>query len=259
MKAASSLDQRIGSALAADTELKSGEIADLINDVQQSLAVAVADAARIETEALDPFVYLDADRARAATEAADFAVDRLRAVLPRLEAKLAEAQAAEALARWRRDRHAVEQLRNAGAAKFERVRGLITELAATFAEVSEIDAAVSRLNSVSPSGESTLRGCELEARHLSQFSKSDPSIVAETKLIGFDGRELWPPRRTSFAASVMPAPSYDARFSAHWHEASAERAEAVEAEQARLASHYATLTRQQSERQQREEDERTAR
>ncbi len=58
---------------------------------------------------------------------------------------------------------------------------------------------------------------------------------------------------------VAPPPAYDARFGADWAEANADHRHAVEAEQARIAEHYAAMTKQQSEREQREEDARRRR
>jgi len=248
-----SLDKRIGDALAAD-DISATDLAAVIVETEQALTDAVTAATKIKAEALDPLVMLDAVKARAATEAADFAVQRLKASLARLQTKYAAAEAAESVARWEADRAAVEQQVLHAAKEFERVPGLIAELVSIFTATEAVDRAVSEVNARSPSGARTLCGVELVCRNLAAFSAGDKSIKESSVLFGEKG-QLWPPRRSSFAASIMPTPSYDARFTAHWHEASGERTRQIELDQARLSEHYAALTREQSARQERETEE----
>jgi len=127
----STLDQRIGTALASDT-VKSADIAALVAEVEQALADAVKNAAKVREAALDPIESPDVRKAQASVEMAQFGIERLRAVLPRLEAKLAEAQSAESYARWQADFDRVEALRDAAAERFRETRQLIERLAELF-------------------------------------------------------------------------------------------------------------------------------
>jgi hypothetical protein len=80
----------------ADKDIGSSALASLIAETETAIAAAY-EAAEVERErALDPALCPDANEARRAIEAAEFARDRLRTLLPRLQ----EVQAVEYAARW---------------------------------------------------------------------------------------------------------------------------------------------------------------
>lgn len=248
----STLDQRIGTALASDT-VKSADIAALVGEVEQALADAQVAAAKIKADALDPLIMLDAAKARSAVEMSSFTVERLKAALPRLETKLAEAQAAESRARWQTDYETVEAKRDGAARRFMRTRELIEQLAELFHDAAEVDREVSRINVSAPSGAPHLKTTELVARNLASFSSNDRSILAETTLHSWSGKPAWPVRRPFDVSSIMPTPQHDPRFSDDWAAHVDERRRAVEAEQRKLAEHYAAMTEAQEKRQNLEE------
>ena len=94
------LEQRIATALAA-TDTTADGIAGLMTEVESAI-IAADQAADTERErALDPLASPDAAKAREAMEAAKFARDRLRTVLPRLKQRHQEVQAYEYRERWR--------------------------------------------------------------------------------------------------------------------------------------------------------------
>src|SRR5262245_40394464 len=97
--AMSALEQKIASALA-DQAIASSAVAALVGEIVDAIAEAEAAAEAEREKALDLTVAPDAGEARKAMENAAFARDRLRTVLPKLRARLAEVEAAEYAAGW---------------------------------------------------------------------------------------------------------------------------------------------------------------
>lgn len=250
------LEKRIADAL--NNNIAAIDLAALLAETE----AAITQASTVERKmALDPTLSPDPTAARAAMTDAEFMANRLRTLLPRLQKRYTDVEAAEALTSWQSDRDRVEVRRNQAANKFMKCRDLIAEMVAIFTEVEEVDHHVNRINSSSPPGQRTLQGCELTARNLASFSSSDRSIVATTQLFSFDGKQVWPPRRPSIATIMAPPPQHDPRFSADWATARS-GADAVkkepgpiQREQQRIADYYREETRLQHERQQREAEE----
>ena len=93
---------------------------------------------------------------------------------------------------------------------------------------------------------------ELIARNLDGFDRERPSLLAEVHLLDWNsGRQAWPLPRPSmasaFAATFLPA--YDP---ADWANNYERRAAAQQAERQPMADHYARLTKEQEERENRE-------
>ena len=110
------LEERIATALSSD--IASDVVAILIAEVETAI-VAADKAAEMEREkALDPLASPDAAKARVSMEDAAFTRDRLRNVLPRLQARLTELQAAEYAAWWEVDFTQVEARRDEWARKY---------------------------------------------------------------------------------------------------------------------------------------------
>jgi hypothetical protein len=243
------LEQRISDALKTDITV--AEIANLIIEVENALADAEQNAVAVRKAAMDPIAFPDAVKARAATEMATFAVDRLRAAQSRLTRRYSEVEASEALARWTADAARVEKRRDAAAAKFLQCHDLIEQLAAAYAEVQEVEEQCSAVNRASPPGQRHIQGPELTARRLAAFSSSDPSVLKATVLF-WSGKQIWPPKQPSIALSMIPPPMHDPKYSTDWHAArsgnAAPQPDKLTAEAQRIADFYEAETRQQNER-----------
>jgi predicted transcriptional regulator len=81
-----SLEQRIASALASE-DLTAAALPDLIAETQTAIDAADKAAEDERTKALDPALSPVPKAARVAMEDAAFTRDRLRTVLPRLQAR----------------------------------------------------------------------------------------------------------------------------------------------------------------------------
>jgi hypothetical protein len=93
-----SLETRITAALV--DAIASSDIAALITETEAAITQADAAAEEERTKALDLVLSPNATAACEAMQAAEFARDRLRAVLPRLQKRLGEVQQDEEFARW---------------------------------------------------------------------------------------------------------------------------------------------------------------
>src|SRR5260370_22039630 len=113
----STREQRIATALAAK-DVTSDDIGRLVSELETAI-VAADKAADAENErALDRIASPDATKAREAMESAEFARDRLRTVLPRLQQRLREVEEHEYRERWRARYEALKPERDALAAQF---------------------------------------------------------------------------------------------------------------------------------------------
>ena len=101
------LEQRIATAFAA-TDITSDDIAGLVIEVDGAILAADKAAEAEREKALDPIASPDATKARDAMLSGEFARDRLRTVLPRLQARYEEVTAAEYQVRWQADYEAVK-------------------------------------------------------------------------------------------------------------------------------------------------------
>jgi hypothetical protein len=130
--------QKIASALADD--ISSGDLAALISETEAAIAKADATADEERTKALDPVLSPDATSAREAMQAAEFARDRLRTVLPRLQNRLREVQLEEEFARWLPRRNAAMARRDELAAKLREVYPpFIQAIVPLLLEIEEVD------------------------------------------------------------------------------------------------------------------------
>ena len=114
MSKPSTLESRIATALTA-TDIKSSNLATLIAETESAITTADKTAEEERTKALDPIASPDATKAREAMQAAEFSRDRLRTVLPRLQAKHKEVKEQEHAAAWTADYAAVKAKRDVAA------------------------------------------------------------------------------------------------------------------------------------------------
>jgi hypothetical protein len=95
----STLEQRIAAALS-DKAITSAKLADLVRETETAIKSAEQGAAEAKRRALDPITSPDAVKARAMSEAAEFARDRLKTVLPRIKERFDDLRFEEAKAAW---------------------------------------------------------------------------------------------------------------------------------------------------------------
>jgi len=216
----STLERRIAAALTSD--IPSADIAALVAETEAAISQAEAAAEAEREMALDPLASPDAAKARTAMEDAAFTRDRLRTVLPRLQARLSEVKAAEYAARWESDFRQVEarrdELANEYAATYPR---LVAQLVDLFECIEAVDKEVSRINGSAPAGEHRrLRQTELVARGFEAFSRSDPAITKIVQLPDWanSSRMVWPPPQPALAVMVAMSmvPPHDPRYTADW-------------------------------------------
>ena len=242
----STLERRIAAALTSD--IPSADIAALVAETEAAISQAEAAAEAEREMALDPLASPDAAKARTAMEDAAFTRDRLRTVLPRLQARLSEVKAAEYAARWESDFRQVEarrdELANEYAATYPR---LVAQLVDLFECIEAVDKEVSRINGSAPSGEHRrLRQVELIARGLDNFNRANPPITKAVQLPDWTNSEkmAWPPPQPSLAAvfALSMVPSHDPRYTADW-------AAALEKDNARRAATEARWAEEEAARQ----------
>jgi hypothetical protein len=241
------LEQRITSALT-DAEMTSASLAMLTQETETAIIAAEQGADAERTKALDPTLSPDAKAAREAMQAAEFARDRLRTVLPRLRFRLAEVEAQEYAQRWEADYRQAEVLRDAAAQRFARYPGLVHEVIEMILEAQAVDAEVSRVNGLALPGEHRrLQSVELKARGLANFSVSNPSVVDMVRLPDWEHSErmLWPPHRAIDPALIVPMQVGDPRLTTdRWHEVGEEQ-RAIERERQLRELESAEIARKQ--------------
>lgn len=187
------LQKRIADALSSD--LSSGDLSELIEEVETAAAEADAAVEEARARAIDPTV-LDPE-AREIALATEFDRDRLRAAIPRLQERLKSTQDREYYQRWRVDYEVVKAARDTLADEFRtEYPAIVGKLADLLTRMAASDREVMRINIAAPSGANLhLLEAELEARALANFSTSSPSIAGELRLPDFDRSTglRWPP------------------------------------------------------------------
>ena len=216
-----SVEQKISSALT-NPNIGSADLMELIAEVAEAADTAEKSAAAEKEKALDLSASPEIDKAHETLVVAELTRDRLKAILPKLRNRLAEALATEQQARWLVDYQRVEKLRDQAADKFARqYPELLDNLVALLCEADEIDKGCARVNSSAPSGEHRRLDCvELTARGLNVFTRSQPSIAKTIQLPEWEQSSTlaWPPPQPPFAATYAAAmkPSFAPRYSADW-------------------------------------------
>jgi len=224
------LEQEIVAALA-DADIKSSDLSALIERTEAAIYEADQTAETARSNALDPALSPDPKAARAAMEDAAFTRERLKTLLPRLQARHQEMEAQEYLTQWRADYEALKIKRDALAAELREVYPVFeAKISDMFASIAANDAELSRLHQARPAGVGLhLLSAELVARDLERFTIREPSIAQELKLPTFaPGQRLaWPlpqlPMAALYAMSMVP--QHDPRFSDDW--AAAQKADNV--------------------------------
>lgn len=208
--------------MCAAPKATSADLEALIAETEAAITVADAAASAESTKALDPVLSPDAKAAREAMAAAEFDRDRLKTLLPRLQARCQEVQAQEYLTQWRSDYEKLKVKRDGLAEELRTIYPEFeTKITDLFTRVAANDAELSRLHLARPGGVALhLLGAELVARDLERFTTAEPSIAQELKLPAFaPGQRLaWPPQHPSLAAvlAMSMVPPHDPRNTADW-------------------------------------------
>ena len=240
------VEKRIAAALA-DNDIVSIELAALITETETAIVQAETTAKTEHARALDPALSPDLSKARAAKEDAEFAAAQLHTLLPRLQRRLQEVEAAEYAKQWDANYKKVEAQRDAAAKKFAKYPELVAELVDIFRDAEEADRDVSRINGSAPPGEHRrLRGVELTARSLECFSRDNPQITDSAQFPEWEnsGRMAWPPPQVPLAVqfAMSMVPQYNPRYSADW-------AAALEADNVRRQQNEARWREEEAARQ----------
>jgi predicted transcriptional regulator len=215
------LEQEIVAALA-DANVNSNDLSALIERTETAIPETDQAAETARSMALDPALSPDPKAARAAMEDAAFTRERLKTLLPRLQARYQEVQAQEYLAEWRSDYEKLKDERDGLAEELRTIYPeLETKITDLFTRIAANDAELSRLHQARPGGVLLhLLGAELVARDLERFTIREPSIARELKLPTFaPGQRLaWPPPQPALAVMVAQsmAPPYDPLYTADW-------------------------------------------
>ncbi len=244
----STLEERLVAGLT--TDVTSSAIAAMIDEAEAAIAEAEAAAARTRELALDPIASPDAASARETFQAAEFARDRLKTLLPRLKARRSDVQTAEHQARWDAEYRQVEAEQNV----------LAEELAATYPRfvaqlldllqrARAIDSRASHINGSALPGEARrLLPVELRSRGLDCFSSAQPSILGKLQLPDFDlsSRMAWPQPHSSELFMAASKLGHDRRlYSGDWWQVYEEDTLLKLEQQAKeLAVHTAEVERQ---------------
>ena len=231
------LEQKIAAALGNGATAASDDLAALIAETEAAVAAAEQSAALEKERALH--ISTEPATAHERVAVAELSRDRLKAVLPRLQRQLGEAQGREYALRWESDYRQTEALRDKAAQRFARYPALVHELIEIILEAQAVDAAVSRVNgSARPGEHRRLQSVELKARGLENFSISNPSVVDMVRLPDWEHSErmLWPPHRPIDPAMIVPMQVGDPRLTTdRWHEVGEEQRAAEEERQKREA------------------------
>ena len=198
-----SLFERKLKAALADSSVTASELERIARETDVAIEVARQEALAAHERGLDFVASPDAKAAREAIENAEFAISRLLTQRPRLEALLDARQQAEQRAAYL---VRYEQLKIEGAALGAELAdsyGAVMPLLDLFGRLRAFRERCRALHLTDPGdGRPHLPDPELKARRLDGFSAEVKSLLEAVRLPDFtSGRELWPEKPPSFAAS----------------------------------------------------------
>jgi len=234
------LESRIVGALRGG--LSAAKLAALTDETEVAIRQAEANAEAQRQRSLDPLSSPDPRQARAAMEDAAFRSERLRSLLPRLQARYEQAAAAEEREQWKRRYETLKIRRDALSAELVRVYPEVADrLADLFGRLAAMDVEISNLHHSRPAGVPLhLANVELEARGLTSFTTANPSIARDLRLPAWENGAVapWPPPEVPLALAAtafVPA----AHAGPDWFRNQEARAQAERADAVRVARYYA--------------------
>jgi hypothetical protein len=258
----SALEKKIGDALA-DGATPSANLAVLIGELEGGIAQGSENAERERARALDPLASPDAKAAREASQEAEFARDRLCALLPRLKQRCQQVANQEHYDRWAAEFDQFLPRYGAAVAQLKTVyEDFEEQIVAALVEAQAVDAEVHRLARSKPyhlpqtNGDGrNLPKVELAARGLAGVAPGC-SLMTDIKLPKFNSvNELaWPPPQPSMAVEVaMHVAAMRRHPGAHWHKDLEERNRALAEESRERAARQAAEREQRFKEQQERE------
>jgi hypothetical protein len=245
---ATSLEQSIATALSSD--IASADLAALIAEVEAAIDAAGQAVETERTKALDPLLSPDPTKARAAMHDAAFTRDRLRTLLPRLQARYEQVTAEEYLVQWHSDYEALKVRRDALVEELREVYpAAVAQLIGLFDRIAINDNELSRLHQARPGGVHLhLLEVEMEARGVDHFGLYDLRIPRDIKLPTFEvgPRLAWPLPTMPLSLQIVGSMSLPAP--AATPEQIAARNAAQQGEGERIIAYYKERDRQREER-----------
>jgi hypothetical protein len=263
------LEKRVADALANDA-VTSTELAALISELEAAIATADAGAEAARAKSLDPLASPDAKAAREASEAAEFARDRLRSLLPRLNHRYQQVANQEQYDRWAAEFDRLLPRYDAAVAELKTVcQEFEQKIIAALLEAQAVDAEARQLATSKPYDLPQANGdgrylpeVELAARGLAGVAPGC-SLVRDIKLPAFaeSNRLAWPLPQPSMAVEVAKQVAVITRHpGADWHKAleARNRAAAEESREraARQASERERYFKEQQERERAADEQR---
>lgn len=229
------LEQRVVGALSDGDATASG-VAALLAEAANAAQEAETAARTARERAFDPLVSPNISKARAAAEDAALARDRLQGLLPRLQTRLEDLQAAEHAAAWQDDYENVRAAVEAEAHRFREIERLFAAILERLAGAAALQPDIDRVNRTAPAGEpKRLKSVELTARQLDTFSTDSPSLARELRIPEWIvSCRLAFPRRVAPTITVAPQLGADA----DWADSLRQRGQAVREESERVAAFY---------------------
>ena len=138
----SDLEHRIASALTDDA-VTTAALSELIQETDAAIIAADATAESERAKALDPTLSPDPKAAREAMQTAEFARDRLRTVLPRLQKRYERVASAERKAAWVEQYDAIKAEHDVAVAELRNLYPkVVSELVELLSRNRELDARV---------------------------------------------------------------------------------------------------------------------
>jgi hypothetical protein len=247
------LEERVDVALRPDAAVRAVDLSALIEETKAHIAKADQLRTVDQTSSLDPRA------ARQLTIDAILAADRLRSLLPKLQARHEQvheqeeaAWLAEQDAKWLTKYDALKHERDALAEELREVYpDAASKIANLFGRIAINDETLAKLNQACPPGvEKYLRSAEAHARGPERFNQN--SLLASVRLFDWDtGHQIWPPPQSSLASAFAATSMVvcDRRFSADWAKENERRAARQQQERQRMADYYARMTKEQEDRQ----------
>jgi len=238
------LEKQVVAALADDT-LSAASLGELVATLEVAITEAERTATGAYTAFLDPIMTPSATEGRAACERTRFAADRLKTLLPKLQAKYRAVEAGEDRQEWQIDFTALAEERNSLAKELKSTYpAAVAALVNLFARVADLDHRIGQLHGSRPSGAKRfLLGAESTARGLEAFTRDQPSLTRSLALPSFpeSSKLAFPPPAASAGLLIASAtPTDHPRYSRDWHKAE---------DTARRKSEEQQLISQETERQ----------
>lgn len=249
-----SLEQQVVAAIMADRAPPLDQLLTLCSALEAAITAADDAAEVASTKFLDPIETPDANVGRAEIERTKYVAGRLRTLLPLLQDKCREVEAAAIKAVWEADFARLAEQRNQLATELkESYVKAVGQLVNLFARVAALDRQLGALHQSRPDGvKGYLKSVEVVARNLDQFDRDNPSIFRDLRLVDWhkSTKLAWPIIGPSAGLAIAMAaqPDFDPRYSADWHKAKqAETAARRIQEQQRLEAEAAATRASKAE------------